>query len=308
MTDQVEDQVQDFDEEIEEAHDPKNAEEASVAATKKAGEAGPKAKARKGDKKNSEKAEKAKMENNDFSEDLSALDALVESEATLSEEFRDKAGVIFEAAVKVKLAEEIDRLEESYATELAEEITAVKTDLVEKVDSYLNYVVESWMEENQVAIQAGLRTEIAEDFMGGLKNLFVESYIEIPEDKVDLVDDLAMQVEELEEKLNTTTEQAIAVNEELTALRRDAIIREHAVGLAETQFDKLKALAENVAFESEEAFASKVADLKEAYFSKTEVAADITEETDVSDDAAAPISEGSSMDAYLTAIRKSNKA
>tara|TARA_R110000744_G_scaffold33586_1_gene78809 strand:+ start:662 stop:1588 length:927 start_codon:yes stop_codon:yes gene_type:complete len=308
MTDQVEDQVQDFDEDIEEAHDPKNAEEQSVAATKKAGEAGPKAKARKGDKKNSEKAEKAKMENKDFSDDLSALDALVESEATLSEEFRDKAGVIFEAAVKVKLAEEIDRLEESYASELAEEITAVKTDLVEKVDSYLNYVVENWMEENQVAIQAGLRTEIAEDFMGGLKNLFVESYIEIPDEKVDLVDDLAMQVEELEEKLNRTTEQAIAVNEELTALRRDAIIREHAVGLAETQFDKLKKLAENVAFESEEAFASKVADLKEAYFSKTEVAADITEETDTSDDGAVSISEGTSMDAYINAIRKSNKA
>lgn len=311
MTDQVEDQVQDFDEEIEEAHDPKNAEEQSVAATKKAGEAGPKAPARKGDKKNSQPSElkkTAKMENADFSEDLGALDALVESEATLSEEFKDKAGVIFEAAVKAKLAEEIDRLEESYAEELAEEVGAVRADLVEKVDSYLNYVVENWMEENKVAIQAGLRTEIAEDFMGGLKNLFVESYIEIPEEKVDLVDDLALQVEELEEKLNTTTEHAIAVNEELTKLRRDAIIREHAVGLAETQFDKLKALAENVAFESEEEFSSKVADLKEAYFAKKELAADITEEADASDDAVSTISEGSSMDAYLTAIRKSNRA
>ena len=133
----------------------------------------------------------------DFSADLKAL---VEGEATLSEEFKEKAEVIFEAAIKSKLAEEIDRLEEKYNEELAEEVSTAKADLVEKVDSYLNYVVEKWMEDNKIAIQSGLRTEIAEKFMNSLKDLFTESYIEVPEAKVDLVDELAETVEELEEK------------------------------------------------------------------------------------------------------------
>ena len=131
----------------------------------------------------------------DFSGDLNAL---VESEATLSDGFKDKAATIFEAAVKSKLSEEISRIEESYSVELAEEIASTKSDLVEKIDGYLNYVVENWMKENQIAIQSGLRAEIAENFMNGLKDLFVESYVDVPEAKEDLVDDLAEQVEELE--------------------------------------------------------------------------------------------------------------
>ena len=129
----------------------------------------------------------------DFSADLNAL---VADEATLSEDFKDKASVIFEAAIKSKLTEEINRLEEKYNEELEAEINSTKEDLVEKVDSYLNYVVENWMEENKVAIQTGLRTEIAENFMNGMKELFTESYIEVPESKVDLVDELAEAVEE----------------------------------------------------------------------------------------------------------------
>ena len=125
------------------------------------------------------------------------LDALVESEATLSDEFKAKTAVIFEAAVKSKLSEEVDRIEAQYKEELAEEISSTKADLVEKVDSYLNYVVETWMEENKVAVQNGLRTEIAETFMERMKDLFTESYIDVPESKVDLVDELAEQVEEL---------------------------------------------------------------------------------------------------------------
>jgi len=130
----------------------------------------------------------------DFSSDLNAL---VQSEATLSEEFKEKAEVIFEAAIKSKLSEEIDRLEARYNEELSEEISSTKEELVEKVDSYLNYVVEKWMDDNRVAIQSGLRAEIAEKFMGGLKDLFVESYIEIPESKVDLVDDWPNQLKSL---------------------------------------------------------------------------------------------------------------
>ena len=140
---------------------------------------------------------------------MGELNALVESEATLSDEFKEKTAVIFEAAVKSKLSEEIDRLESQYKEELEEELSSTKSEMVEKVDSYLNYVVENWMKENELQVENGLRTEIAEGFMSKLKDLFSESYIEVPESKVDLVDELAEQVEELESKLNETTQKVI---------------------------------------------------------------------------------------------------
>ena len=238
----------------------------------------------------------------DFSEDLNAL---VNEEATLSEEFKVKAEVIFEAAIKSKLAEEIDRLEEKYNEELAEEVESTKSELVEKVDSYLNYVVENWMEENKLAVQSGLRTEIAEKFMNSLKDLFTESYIEVPESKVDLVDELAENVEELENALNETTAKNISMQEELEVLKRDAIIREHSADLAETQVEKLKGLVEDIDFDDAESFAAKVQTVKESYFTKkvTE-AADIVEE----DDNGETIVEASgAMAQYLTAIQKTNK-
>lgn len=235
----------------------------------------------------------------DFSADLNAL---IADEATLSEEFKGKAGIIFEAAIKSKLAEEIDRLEEKYNEELDAEITATKEDLVEKVDSYLNYVVENWMEENKVAIQTGLRTEIAEGFMNNLKDLFTESYIEVPESKVDLVDELAETVEELEEKLNTTTGQAIAMAEELEAFKREAVIREASRDLAETQVEKLKSLVNDVDFDDEETFAQKVATVKESYFTKT-VTTESADFDAVEDDGEA-VETSASMDQYLAALRK----
>jgi len=235
----------------------------------------------------------------DFSDDLNAIMA---NEATLSEEFKEKTAVIFEAAIKSKLAEEIDRLEEKYNEELEAEIESTKSDLVEKVDSYLNYVVENWMEENKVAIQTGLRTEIAEDFMNNLKDLFTESYIEVPESKVDLVDELAETVEELEEKLNSQTGQAIAMAEELEAFKRDAIIREASRDLAETQVEKLKSLVEDVDFDDEETFAKKVATVKESYFSKTTTAESADFDTeDESDDV---VEASGSMAQYLAALKK----
>jgi len=237
----------------------------------------------------------------DFSEDLNAL---VAEEATLSEEFKEKAEVIFEAAIKSKLAEEIDRLEEKYNEELAEEVATTKADLVEKVDSYLNYVVENWMEENKLAVQSGLRTEIAEKFMNSLKDLFVESYIEVPESKVDLVDELAENVEELENALNETTAKNISMAEELEQYKRDAVIREHSAGLAETQIEKLKDLVEDFDFDTEEAFSAKVATVKESYFTKKVTESAAIEEDESGDD----IVETSPMMAqYLSAIQKTNK-
>ncbi|MDA7494725.1 hypothetical protein N8455_00125 [Candidatus Gracilibacteria bacterium] len=237
----------------------------------------------------------------DFSGDLNAL---VESEATLSDGFKDKAATIFEAAVKSKLSEEISRIEESYSVELAEEIASTKSDLVEKIDSYLNYVVENWMKENQIAIQSGLRAEIAENFMNGLKDLFVESYVDVPEAKEDLVDDLAEQVEELETALNSQTAKNIEMTEELELFQRYEVIREHAHGLAETEVEKLAKLAEDLDYIDEETFSAKVKTIKDSYFTKEaktlEVGADLVEET------TADAEVSSSMDVYLQALRKTS--
>ena len=233
--------------------------------------------------------------------DYTDLNTLVESEATLSQEFKAKTALIFEAAVKSTLSEEIDRLEEAYAIELEEEIAATKADLVEKVDSYLNYVVESWMEENKLAIQNGLRTEIAETFMSKLKDLFVESYVEVPESKVDLFDELTTANEELEEAANTAVARAMDLAEELETYKRDAIIRRATKGLAETQVAKLTALVEDIDFENEATFAQKVKTIKESYFSKKTAESNLVDETD--DEASEEVS--GIMAQYVNAIRKS---
>ena len=310
MSDQIEEQDVELDEnEIEEAHDPKNAEQQSVAAADKAAGATKKAPSRKGDKSNAQASElkgaAAKAEsvefNGDFSEDLNAL---VESEATLSDEFKAKTAIIFEAAVKSKLSEEIDRLETEYQEQLDEEIKSTKEDLVEKVDSYLNYVVESWMEDNKLAIQSGLRAEIAEGFMDKLKDLFVESYVEVPESKVDLVDELATANEELEEQFNDAVAKSLKLAEELEGYKREAIIREASRDLAETQVEKLASLVESIDFVDEETFASKVATIKESYFTK-KAASTLSEETEEDTDDTVEVS--GPMAQYLDAIRRQNK-
>jgi hypothetical protein len=234
----------------------------------------------------------------------SELAAIVDGEATLSEEFKEKTSLIFEAAVKTKLSEEVTRLEEQYTEELAEEVETIKTDLVGKVDSYLNYVVESWMEENKLAIQSGLRTEIAEGFMEKLKDVFTESYIDVPESKVDLVDELSSQVDELEEKLNSTTGDAIQLAEELETYKRESIIAEASRDLADTQAEKLKDLLETVEFDSEETFTAKVTTVKESYFSK-EIPEQLEESA--SEEAEEEVEVSSSMEGYITALRKTSK-
>ncbi len=238
----------------------------------------------------------------DFGADLNAL---INDEATLSEEFKEKTAVIFEAAINSKLSEEVDRLEEKYEEELSEAINTQKTELVEKVDSYLNYVVDQWMEDNKIAVQSGLRTEIAEKFMNNLKDLFTESYIEVPESKVDLVDELAETVEDLEEKLNKTTAQAIEMAEELEVHKRESIVREHSRDLAETQVEKLKKLVADIDFEVEETFTNKVSTVKESYFTKkTSVSND---DLDGTEDGDTPAEVSSSMDSYLRAIKSQIK-
>ena len=229
------------------------------------------------------------------------LDALVESEATLSEEFKQKTAILFETALKSKLSEEVDRLEAQYKEDLAEEVSSTKSDLVEKVDNYLNYVVETWMEDNKLAVQNGLRTEIAETFMEKMKDLFTESYIDVPESKVDLVDELAESVDELETKLNESTQKIIDTTAELEGYKRNTIIREATRDLAETQVEKLKSLVEDVDFGSEEIFAEKVNTVKESYFSKT-----IKEEVsqDIAEDASQTVEVSDVMASYLSTIRK----
>ena len=254
--------------------------------------------------KKSVMSQKTSMKDNyDFDGELNAL---VESEATLSDEFKEKAATIFDVAVKSKISEEIETLEENYRNELDEAMETQKSEMVEKVDSYLNYVVEQWMEDNKVAVQTGLRTEIAESFMNNLKDLFKESYIEVPEGKVDLVDDLAAQVEELEEKLNKQTEQAIQTSEELENLKRDAIIREAAADLAETQVEKLKKLTNEIDFNDEESFTEKVKTVKESYF-KSESNNQVVVEVDETDENGVVEATTDVMNSYLTAIRKSAK-
>ena len=230
------------------------------------------------------------------------LDALVESEATLSDEFKAKTATIFEAAVKTKVSEEIDRLEAQYKEELEEEVSSTKADLVEKVDSYLNYVVETWMKENQIAIQNGLRNEIAENFMNKLKDLFTESYIEVPESKVDLVDELAESVEELETKLNETTQKVIDTTEELEVYKRDTIIREASRDLADTQVEKLKTLVSDIVFDNEETFAEKVETVKESYFKKEVV--ETSDDTIMESDEADTVEISDQMSRYVDAVKK----
>jgi len=236
----------------------------------------------------------------DFSDDLSAL---VESEQTLSDEFKAKTAVIFETAINSKVGQIIERLEDDYQTRLSEELDATRSDLVEKVDSYLNYVVENWMEQNKLAVESGLRTEIAEGFMNKLKDVFEESYIEVPESKVDLVDELAESVEELESKINEQTGNILAMTEQLESFQRDAVIRENADGLAATEVEKLRSLVEGLDFEDEGTFAEKVKTVRESYFKK-----EVTESVeDTADDWQEDVAPSDAMSMYLNSIKKISK-
>lgn len=299
--DQEIDQIEDIEavEEAAETSLPED-EKKSVDSVDKASDVTKKAPKRKGDK--DAKDEPAQQGNVKFKEDL---DALVDSEATLSEGFREKAGVIFEAAFATKVAEEVERLEEQYEEQLAESTEQFKDELVEKVDGYLNYVVEQWMEDNKLAVDNGLRTEVAEGFMASLKSVFTEHYIEVPEAKVDLVDDLAEQVNELQEQLGKVTEDNIKLSESVKTLKRDSVIAEAAEGLTVAQAEKLAQMAENVDFDSEESFAKKISTIKESYFPAEKPV--VAEETEAQEEDGADIATSPLMAQYLDAIAKSQK-
>jgi len=247
-------------------------------------------------------SEDADVSHIDYQEDL---DVLVAEEATLSDGFRGKASTIFEAALKTKVGVEIDRLESEYAQNLEEEVSSVKTDLVEKVDAYLNYVVEGWMGANEVAVEAGLRTEIAEGFMTSLQAVFKEHYLSVPEGKEDLVDELSEQVAELEEQLNKTTDENIQLFTSVQESQRADVVRKYTSDLAATEAEKLSSLVEDVEFGDSETFEMKVKTIKESYFMKESVESESEVDKIIGTDQALIESASDSMSRYTSALNSS---
>ena len=199
--------------------------------------------------------------------DLSAdIDSLFADDSTISEEFKGKVKTIFEARVYDRVAQIEEETEAKYASMLEEAVEAVKSDLTDKVNDYIGYVVEQWMEENQIAIEKGIRSEITEDFINGLRNLCAEHYIDVPSEKVDLVDELANKLEEVEAKLNEEVERNVEYRKALIEAHKTEVTREVCEGLTATQVEKIKTLAESVEFSTEEEFKQKLDTIRENYF------------------------------------------
>jgi hypothetical protein len=256
------------------------------------------------DKKEDEKevkkeTAKDKVKDMDMKEDVAALTDGEE----LSEEFKAKAATIFEASVKAKLVEEIEKLEGEYETKVAEKVEETKSEIVEKVDAYLNYVVEEWMKENELAIEKGLRAEITEDFIGGLKSLFESHYINVPQEKYDVIEAQTAEIEKLKEEVNQTIEKNVELNQAIGNHVRQDIINDVSSDLAETETEKLKGLAESIEYKDAESFRTSVETLKNSYFPKAK--ASETESNEVAENNAGSMNE--SMAAYTAAISKSKK-
>ena len=236
----------------------------------------------------------------DVSEDVNAL---TEGEE-LSEEFQEKAATIFEAAVKSKLRSEVARIESEKTQEVAEEINRVRDELTEKVDAYMNYVVEEWMKENELAIERGLKGEIAEDFITGLKSLFEEHYIDVPDEKYDILEAQSEKIDELESKINEQIEKSASLKKENDMLVRESVFAKVSSDLADTEVEKFKSLAEDVDYSDEASFEEKLNTLKESYFPKsTTIAESVDSETDGSD----AFDTTGAMAAYMAAISKNVK-
>ena len=233
--------------------------------------------------------------------------ALLEGEE-LSEEFQEKAKTIFETAIKTKVDEIKVKLEESYAATLVEEIDTVKTKLTERLDSYLEYVSDEWMSENKLAVEAGLKTEMTESFLIGMKKLFEDHYVTIPEEKYDVLESMVDKLEEMESKLNEQIEKNVALNKRLAESTADVIFADVTEGLAQTQRDKLATLAENVEFESENGYREKLETLKESYFpskspnTPTSKSENLTEESEAPDYQSKAVS--NTMERYLQTINR----
>ena len=227
------------------------------------------------------------------------VDALVQGE-DLSEEFQAKAATIFEAAVKSKIRPEVERIEEEKSQEIAEEMETFKTELAEKVDGYLDYVVTEWMKENELAIERGLKGEIAEDFIGGLKALFEEHYIDVPDEKYDILESQAQKIDELEEKLNDTIGKLTEKKQSEDSLVRESVISEVSSDLADTQKEKFASLVEDVEFTDKDTFVEKLNTLKENYFPKSVPSETLTEENEETKE----IDVSGAMAAYMSAIKR----
>ena len=194
------------------------------------------------------------------------VDALFSDDTTISEEFKSKVSTIFEARVEDRVSQIQEEIETEYAGMLEEAVESIRADLTEKVDDYLSYVVEQWMKDNEIAIESGLRAELTEDFIAGMRNLFAEHYIDVPAEKVDLVDELAGKVEELESKLNEEIERAVDLKKSLVESRKVEMTREVCEGLTATQVEKIKTLAESVEFSTEDEYKQKLETIRENYF------------------------------------------
>jgi hypothetical protein len=194
------------------------------------------------------------------------IEALFADDETISEEFKSKVSTIFEARVMDRVSQIEEETESRYAGMLEEAVESIKQDLTEKVDDYLSYVVEQWMEENQIAIESGLRSEMTEDFIAGLRNLFAENFIDVPAEKVDLVEELASKVEELESKLDEEIERGVSYAKALVESRKSELTREVCEGLTATQVEKIKSLAESIDFSTEEEYQEKLETIRENYF------------------------------------------
>ena len=242
----------------------------------------------------------------DLSDDVKAL---VSSDADLSEEFKEKAATIFETAVKTRIKEQTKIIEAQYEKKLASETETVKEAMVEKVDSYLNYVVEEWMKENELAVERGIRTEIAEDFITGLKGLFKEHYIDVPEEKYNVLDDLTNQVKDLEDKLNEQIEKNVNLSKDVSESNREKLIAQVSEDLADTEKEKFASMAENVEYDSAEKFQEKLETIKESYFPKTKIeeTASGDEVDSVAANIPADVGTSDAMAAYTAAISKDLK-
>ena len=251
-----------------------------------------------------EKAEavEARIKDIDVKEDVRAL---MSADDSLSEDFKIKAATIFEAAVKSKVRSEIERIHEEVLTEKEGEIDSFKDELAEKVDTYLNYVVEEWTKENELAIERGLKGEIAEDFISGLKQLFEDHYIDVPDEKYDVLEAQSEKISELEDKLNESIEKTVELTKVSSNLVREQVISEVSEDLADTEIEKFKSLTEDVDFTDEESFRVKLNTLKDSYFPKT-----VVEQTfdDEDGSTAQDVDTTDAMSAYLSAISRNQKA
>jgi len=236
-------------------------------------------------------------------EDVNALFAGEE----LSEDFQDKARTIFETAIKSKVAEIKEQVQAQYEEQLIEEVAAVKTELTERVDSYLEYVAQEWLEENALAVEHGLKTEMTESFLQGMKGLFEDHYVTVPEDRYDVLESMVDKLDEMESKLNEQIDKNVALNRRLAESVADVIFAEVSEGLALTQKEKLASLAENVEFDSEETYREKLVTLRNSYFSESATSAqrEVAEEVETVEESAGSVSP--LMESYLSVLSRASK-